>query len=126
MRNFPLILQYFVSKGILSRVDGIHENTYSYTAMPFNPTSHRRKNKLKVEGAINIIVNEFFFFTMLTFCSNRAHFCTHQGCLDSQARLLAVASCSVRRTVAITITNFFVLHDSFGVSINGVGHLQLY
>ena len=29
-------------------------------AMPFNPTSHRRKNKLKVEGAINIIVNEIF------------------------------------------------------------------
>ena len=24
-------------------------------AMPFNPTSHRCRNKLKVEGAINII-----------------------------------------------------------------------
>ena len=29
-------------------------------AMPFNPTSHRRRNKLKVEGAINIIVKENF------------------------------------------------------------------
>ena len=95
-------------------------------AMPFNPTSHRRKNKLKIEGAINNYNCKRNFFTMLTFCSHRAHFCTHQDCLDRQARFLAVASCPVRRTVAITITNFFVLHDSFGVSINGVGHLQLY
>ena len=95
-------------------------------AMPFNPTSHRRRNKLKVEGAINIIVNENllpcppFVQTAPIFSIIKAVW------IYRQARFLAVASCPVRRTVAITITNFFVLHDSFSVSINGVGHLQLY